>query len=49
MKNYYDRTWKIGELARMFDINVQLLRHYDSEIRIIIGAPINMTRFIRWE
>jgi DNA-binding transcriptional MerR regulator len=31
MKNYYDRTWKIGELARMFDINVQLLRHYDKE------------------
>lgn len=31
MKNYYDRTWKIGELANMFDINVQLLRHYDKE------------------
>ena len=31
MKNYYDRTWKIGELADMFDINVQLLRHYDKE------------------
>ena len=39
MKNYYDRTWKIGELARMFDINVQLLRHYDKEgdaIRILL-------------
>ena len=31
MKNYYDKTWKIGELAKMFDINVQLLRHYDKE------------------
>ena len=25
MKNYYDKTWKIGELARVFNINVQLL------------------------
>ena len=31
MKNYYDKTWKIGELAKIFDVNVQLLRHYDKE------------------
>ena len=31
MDNHYERPWKIGELARMFDINVQLLRHYDKE------------------
>ena len=53
MKNYYDRTWKIGELARMFDINVQLLRHYDKEGLLVpeIRNPHNknMTRFIRWE
>ncbi|MBR0308878.1 MAG: MerR family transcriptional regulator [Mogibacterium sp.] len=46
MKNIYDRTWKIGELARMFDINVQLLRHYDKEGLLIpeIRNPDNNWR-----
>ena len=30
MKSYYNKTWKIGELARIFNVNVQLLRHYDK-------------------
>ncbi len=35
MKNYYDKTWKIGELAKIFDVNVQLLRHYDKHTDMI--------------
>ena len=30
-KSNGDHTWRIGELAEIFDINVQLLRHYDKE------------------
>ena len=44
MKNYYDRTWKIGELARMFDINVQLLRHYDKEGLLVPEICLDATR-----
>ena len=30
-KNNGSNTWRIGELAEMFGVNVQLLRHYDKE------------------
>ena len=51
MKNYYDRTWKIGELARVFDINVQLLRHYDKEGLLVpdIRNPENKWRTYRYD
>ena len=51
MKNYYDRTWKIGELARMFDINVQLLRHYDKEGLFVpqIRNPENNWRSYKYD
>ena len=51
MKNYYDRTWKIGELARMFDINVQLLRHYDKEGLLVpeIRNPHNNWRSYKYD
>ena len=51
MKNYYDRTWKIGELARMFDINVQLLRHYDKEGLLVpkIRNPENNWRTYKYD
>jgi len=51
MKNYYDRTWKIGELARMFDINVQLLRHYDKEGLLVpeIRNPDNNWRSYKYD
>ena len=51
MKNYYDRTWKIGELARMFDINVQLLRHYDKEGLLVPGIrnPDNNWRSYKYD
>ncbi|MBQ3369494.1 MAG: MerR family transcriptional regulator [Mogibacterium sp.] len=51
MKNYYDRTWKIGELARMFDINVQLLRHYDKEGLLVpeIRNPDNNWRTYKYD
>ena len=51
MKNYYDRTWKIGELAKMFDINVQLLRHYDKEGLLVpaIRNPDNKWRTYKYD
>lgn len=51
MKNYYDRTWKIGELAKMFDINVQLLRHYDKEGLLVpeIRNPDNNWRSYKYD
>lgn len=51
MKNYYDRTWKIGELAGMFDINVQLLRHYDKEGLLVPGIrnPKNNWRAYKYD
>ena len=51
MKDYYDRTWKIGELARMFDINVQLLRHYDKEGLLVpeIRNPQNNWRAYKYD
>ena len=51
MRNYYDRTWKIGELARMFDINVQLLRHYDKEGLLVpdIRNPDNNWRTYKYD
>ena len=51
MKNHYDRTWKIGELARMFDINVQLLRHYDKEGLLVpeIRNPKNNWRAYKYD
>ena len=51
MKNYYDRTWKIGELAKMFDINVQLLRHYDKEGLLVpeIRNPDNNWRSYNYD
>lgn len=51
MKNYYDRTWKIGELAGMFDINVQLLRHYDKEGLLVpeIRNPDNRWRTYKYD
>ena len=51
MRNYYDRTWKIGELARMFDINVQLLRHYDKEGLLVpeIRNPDNNWRSYKYD
>jgi DNA-binding transcriptional MerR regulator len=51
MKNYYDKTWKIGELARVFNINVQLLRHYDKEGLLTpdIRNPENKWRTYRYD
>ena len=51
MKNYYDRTWKIGELARVFDVNVQLLRHYDKEGLLVpeIRNPDNNWRSYKYD
>ena len=51
MKSYYDRTWKIGELARVFDVNVQLLRHYDKEGLLVpdIRNPENKWRTYRYD
>ena len=51
MKKYYDRTWKIGELAKMFDINVQLLRHYDKEGLLVPGIrnPENKWRTYKYD
>ena len=51
MKNYYDRTWKIGELAGIFDVNVQLLRHYDKEGLLVpdIRNPENKWRTYRYD
>ena len=51
MDNYYDRTWKIGELAKMFDINVQLLRHYDKEGLLVpeIRNPDNNWRAYKYD
>lgn len=51
MKNYYDRTWKIGELARVFNVNVQLLRHYDKEGLLVpdIRNPDNKWRTYRYD
>ena len=51
MKNYYDKTWKIGELAKMFDINVQLLRHYDKEGLLVpeIRNPENNWRAYKYD
>ena len=51
MKNYYDKTWKIGELARVFNINVQLLRHYDKEgiLTPDIRNPDNKWRTYRYD
>lgn len=51
MKNYYDRTWKIGELAKVFDVNVQLLRHYDKEGLLVpdIRNPDNKWRTYRYD
>lgn len=51
MRNYYDRTWKIGELAKMFDINVQLLRHYDKEGLLVpeIRNPDNNWRSYKYD
>ena len=50
MKNYYDKTWKIGELAKVFDVNVQLLRHYDKEGLLVpdIRNPDNKWRTYRY-
>ena len=55
MKNYYDKTWKIGELAKIFDVNVQLLRHYDKEGLLVpdIRNPENKDHLLwlakRWK
>ena len=51
MKDYYDRTWKIGELAAMFDINVQLLRHYDKQGLLVpeIRNPDNNWRSYKYD
>ncbi len=51
MKNYYDRTWKIGELAGLFDVNVQLLRHYDKEGLLVpeIRNPNNNWRSYKYD
>ena len=51
MKNYYDRTWKIGDLARVFNVNVQLLRHYDKEGLLVpdIRNPDNKWRTYRYD
>lgn len=51
MKNYYDKTWKIGELAKIFDVNVQLLRHYDKEGLLVpdIRNPENKWRTYRYD
>ena len=51
MKKYYDRTWKIGELASVFDVNVQLLRHYDKEGLLVpeIRNPDNNWRSYRYD
>lgn len=51
MKNYYDKTWKIGELAKIFDVNVQLLRHYDKEGLLVpdIRNPENKWRAYRYD
>lgn len=51
MKNYYDKTWKIGELAKVFDVNVQLLRHYDKEGLLVpdIRNPDNKWRTYRYD
>ena len=51
MKDYYDRTCKIGELAKMFDINVQLLRRYDKEGLLVpeIRNPENNWRSYKYD
>ena len=51
MKNYHDRTWKIGELARVFSVNVQLLRHYDKEGLLVPDTrdPDNKRRVYRYD
>lgn len=51
MKNYYDKTWKIGELAKAFNVNVQLLRHYDKEGLLVpdIRNPNNKWRTYRYD
>ena len=51
MKSHYERTWKIGELANMFDINVQLLRHYDKEGLLVpeIRNPENNWRAYKYD
>lgn len=45
MRKIYERTWKIGELASMFDINVQLLRHYDKEGLLVPAIRNNETKW----
>ena len=51
MKSYYNKTWKIGELARIFNVNVQLLRHYDKAGLLVpdIRNPENKWRTYRYD
>lgn len=51
MSENNSKTWKIGELAKIFDINVQLLRHYDKEGLLVpeIRNPDNNWRAYNYD
>ncbi len=50
-KNNGSNTWRIGELAEMFGVNVQLLRHYDKEGLLVpeIRNPNNKWRSYNYD
>lgn len=51
MRKSGDHTWRIGELAEIFDVNVQLLRHYDKEGLLVpeIRNPDNNWRAYNYD